>query len=433
LSGGATAFVAGLVGALAQPAKDEVCITKPERPLLDASCKALVTAVSRALATARTLYERGLGRVSKSDTDAPAFDLAAVLAAPQAAGRKSPIARFKAFDVVPAVEVSSRSPLITSVGTANELAFEFARRGESVLERLPVLRYGDFTTADPQEIENYRAIANLIEMQLATGAPKWRLSLGVFGPPGAGKSFGVKSIARSLVGDSIRVIDANVAQFSSPRDLTREFHSARDETLRGKIPLLFFDEFDTAFQTSPRGWLRFFLAPMQDGMFFDDAREHAIERAIFVFAGGTAKDLSDFYNPDEIETDEDARQQKVPDFVSRLHGVINVRGPDPRPDKTTDPLYALRRATLIRAKLFDYGPNLFEGGNKKGALRIADTVLRALLNVPKYHHGARSIDAIIRMSGITPALEQFEQAMLPSRDQLRLHVNAEKFEEELRR
>ena len=63
----------------------------------------------------------------------------------------------------------------------------------------------------------------------------------------------------------------------------------RDLGLSGKLPLVFWDEFDTALEGQPLGWLRYFLAPMQDGAFQDGQITHPIGRAIFVFAGGTAE------------------------------------------------------------------------------------------------------------------------------------------------
>ena len=33
----------------------------------------------------------------------------------------------------------------------------------------------------------------------------------------------------------------------------------RDEALRGKIPLVFWDEFDSSLEGMPLGWLRYFL------------------------------------------------------------------------------------------------------------------------------------------------------------------------------
>ncbi|MBK8280226.1 MAG: hypothetical protein IPK94_09000 [Saprospiraceae bacterium] len=55
----------------------------------------------------------------------------------------------------------------------------------------------------------------------------------------------------------------------------------------GKTPLIFFDEFDTAYNSKALGWIQYFLAPMQDGVFKDGEKLHPLGKAIFVFAGGT--------------------------------------------------------------------------------------------------------------------------------------------------
>ena len=60
------------------------------------------------------------------------------------------------------------------------------------------------------------------------------------------------------------------------------------------MPLVFWDEFDSAFDGDKLGWLRYFLAPMQDGVFQDGQSLHNIGRAIFVFAGGSHRTLDEF-------------------------------------------------------------------------------------------------------------------------------------------
>jgi hypothetical protein len=56
-------------------------------------------------------------------------------------------------------------------------------------------------------------------------------------------------------------------------------------TLSWKVPLVLFDEFDARFG-SKLGWLRYFLAQMQDGEFLDHGRMHPLGQAIFAFIGG---------------------------------------------------------------------------------------------------------------------------------------------------
>lgn len=72
------------------------------------------------------------------------------------------------------------------------------------------------------------------------------------------------------------------------------------------------------------GWLKYFLAPMQDGAFKDGETMHPLGRAIFVFAGGTSSTFAEFAggNPDDHTPSHDFKDAKGPDFVSRLRGSV---------------------------------------------------------------------------------------------------------------
>lgn len=301
------------------------------------------------------------------------------------------------------------------VAKATEIALHGPKK---TLGNVPLGRFGHLVTADRSEIEAFRSIGALIDEYVRNPRPK-PLSIGVFGPPGSGKSFGVKQVARSVAGREIadEPLEFNLAQLRSPDELADAFHLVRDVSLAGRIPLVFWDEFDTSME-GPLGWLRHFLAPMQDGEFRQGQLTHPIGRAIFVFAGGTAQRLEEF---GAQLSDEELRQAKAPDFVSRLKGYINVLGPNAR-DVGEDPYYVIRRAILVRSILERNAEALFDDG----LLRIDSGVLRALLQTGQYRHGARSLEAIVTMSRLSNK-DAFERSCLPPEPQLDLHVDAAEF------
>jgi len=305
---------------------------------------------------------------------------------------------------------------------AEEIVLEGAR---AALRNVPLGEFGKLLTVDRQEIEAFRAIRALVEEHAARPSERQPLSIAVFGAPGSGKSFGVTQVATSLLPDLIEKIEFNLSQLGSPADLMDAFHRVRDVGLSGKLPLVFWDEFDTALDGRPLGWLRYFLAPMQDGSFQKGQVVHPIGRAIFVFAGGTARRMEDF-GAREMSA-EDFRHAKGPDFVSRLRGFVNVRGPNPDPRSESeaggaDPDFIVRRAILLRSLLERIGKDLLHGGT----LDMDRGVLRAFLTVSEYRHGARSLESILAMSRLAGETS-FERSCLPTQTQLDLHVDGQEF------
>jgi hypothetical protein len=304
----------------------------------------------------------------------------------------------------------------------NEIAQGVVLEGiQNALKNVPLGRFGALVTVDRREIEALRTIASLISQycQLPQQRP---LNISVFGPPGSGKSFGVKQIAKSTRPGEIESITFNISQFQHPDELLDALHQVRDIGLSGKIPLVFWDEFDTPLDGKPLGWLRYFLAPMQDGSFQEGQIVHPIGRAIFVFAGGTSHRMEEFGKGlDESEQ----RAAKLPDFISRLKGYLNVLGPNPI-EGQRDPYYILRRAIILRV-LFELNvPQIVHqvGGVKR--VKIDLGILGALLNTKRFKHGVRSIESILAMSNLA-GKESFERSDLPPEDQLDLHVEGREF------
>jgi hypothetical protein len=319
------------------------------------------------------------------------------------------------------------------------VARQIVRQGAEVaLQGVPLGQFGDLLTVDRREIESFRSIRALVDEYNQHKRPKRPLSIAVFGPPGSGKSFGIEQVAKALLPGQIEKLDFNLSQFDSPDELRNALHRVRDSALSGKVPLVFWDEFDTSLASEPLGWLRHFLVPMQDGVFQEGQITHPIGRAIFVFAGGTSSTMKDFVNqssPKEQKEPTDSpgrdaqaafRKAKGPDFVSRLKGYVNVMGPNPLGSVTADPLYMIRRAILLRSILRRDAKPLFSEPGGNGMLNIDSGVLRALLEVPEYKHGVRSMESLIAMSRLG-GRTRFERSSLPAELQLDLHVDAQSF------
>ena len=171
--------------------------------------------------------------------------------------------------------------------------------GPEALERFPVARFGGYQTVDRKEIESLRTIRQLINNYRKEARPKTPLNLGVFGPPGSGKSYVVIEIAKAVLNiKNEDVLLFNLSQFSEVADLFGAFHQVRDKVLSGVTPLVFWDEFDS----QGYRWLQYMLAPMEDGEFQEGQVTHKIGKSIFMFAGATSYTYEKFgpLNPDHL-------------------------------------------------------------------------------------------------------------------------------------
>ncbi len=381
---------------------------------------ALIDAVKRGLAAARAAHLSGFVVDLGRDVRAEPFPLEAV-------------ARALAGDTDEFASVVYRPAAGTSIlaQTYSELALvdvavETAVNGSSSLPPgIPVETVGSWTSVDRVEIESLRSVRNIMQEYVEHRAHGDRgghpLSVAVFGPPGAGKTFAVRQLATVLEPDQPRALEFNLSQLRTEADLQGALHRVRDVALEGDLPLVFWDEFDAPCQGEPLGWLQHFLAPMEDGRFRDRGGFHPVGPAIFVFAGGTSARFEDFV----VYRDEHAeRAAKKPDFISRLGGYVDVTGPNPQ--DAADVAWPLRRALLLRSLIARRAPQMMTPGAAGSRLDIDDGVLRAFLLVGEYIHGARSMAAIVRMSALS-GKPRFERSSLPARQQLGLHVDADLF------
>ncbi len=290
--------------------------------------------------------------------------------------------------------------------------------------RCPYLEFGKIRTSDRNEIDSLIWLSAILRKYLED--KEWRkpLSIATFGPPGIGKSFTVKQILKNInpsAGED-NTLEYNVAQFTSVNNLTTAFHQAQDKALSEKVPLIIFDEFDATFNGEPLGWLKYFLAPMQDGKFNGEHGTYQVGKAIFVFAGGTSHTFEQFC--DKPANPASFKSAKGPDFISRLRAYLDIGGINTSEgDSTVNDLLMYRRALILRSILEDKAAVILD--RNTGEIKISNSVVRAFLKVTKYKHGVRSMEAIIEMA--TLARDGLVVASLPPPDQLEMHVNAEEF------
>jgi hypothetical protein len=351
-------------------------------------------------------------------------------------------------------EANSKTPL-----QFTEQLIDYVTKGTKPKDS-PICSFGKITTADVAEIEDLRTIRQLLQSYLDNTATTKPLGIAVFGPPGAGKGFTVTNIMEMLP-DSIKKLvrderhECNLTALGGPEDLAHYFQRARNSVLRGKVPVVFFDEFDCSVEQTKFFWLKHFLAPLQDGAFLENRIVHPIGRAIFIFAGGVYPKFEDFTKAmkdnskavrDALNkadgSDQHVQNFKGVDFLSRLHGHIDVAPFSPEltedgkptaetqskfsksPHILIDRSYLMRRAFTLRSMLDQHLKKIFTTDPAQRA-RIDDRIVKAMLATKTYFHGARSMEAIIRMSYLEG--NTFQISDLPPDDQLEMHVDSDNF------
>lgn len=338
----------------------------------------------------------------------------------------------------------------------NELAKDDEGRWfPKALIRCPYAEFGKIKTIDADEIQKFLSFGKLIRKYLDDRNWTEPLCLAVFGKPGSGKSFAVKEILKTVdPGRKGEPLTFNLAQFSSVDQLTEAFHKVQDQALSGsEIPLVIFDEFDCFFE-NPLGWLKYFLAPMQDGLFRGRTQDYRVGRAIFLFSGGTSDSFNLFKSTRFERTDASVAQQeagdangsaeqeavrqkvkgeeaeaarrkvKLDDFISRLRGHLDVTEIN---GSNIDMQLMLRRAIVLRSILERHAKQIMRP-DEKGRSRVAninDEVINAFLQAKNFVHGVRSMEAIVQMSRLIEG--RFVPASLPHQEQLVSHVDLSSF------
>ena len=270
---------------------------------------------------------------------------------------------------------------------------------------LRLFRVGALRTTDPVEIAPVVTLQRVMDNYVTKEEVKRPLCIGVFGPPGSGKSFAVKEVARviskRLAHDPFEFFEFNLTQFSGPEEINSAIDLVRASVAKGKVPIAFWDEFDCRYGGFEFGYLRYFLPSMQDGVTFVHGIPRYIGRSVFVFAGGVKESweaMEALLSPDHPETLQLMKTLKVPDFMSRLRVVLDIEGIDIddhllRDSASTEELQELKRILLKRAFIIAHQ---MQSHWRKAARKTSGLLLRLL--IARYKFGARSIEAVIEAS-----------------------------------
>lgn len=328
---------------------------------------------------------------------------------------------------------SSSAPQKSSGSPKNRMAeaIQFVTQNQGFddilvkIEKLRLLKGSD-------EERRYGQIRVMLEEYATRENVERPLSIAVFGPPGSGKSFGVKQIVKSLQDKFIVIMSANLSQLTATEELAEAFQEKIDEHNKAKLeqlskngpkdgkeadllevtPVFIFDEFDTPLNGVSLGWLRWFLAPMQDGEFLNNRESVQIHKAVFIFAGGTASSFEEFEERAKMNR-ADYQEKKVPDFISRLRGFIDVQGINNLDDDRE-----IRRAVVLNYLLNARWPKK----RNQGSFPIQESLVERMLANVHFVHGVRSMEALLDMSAFGNAATLGED-QLPDDELKKLHLS----------
>jgi hypothetical protein len=282
---------------------------------------------------------------------------------------------------------------------------EEVNRGTGFDHHLPMCQIGHLRTTDPAEIDPVITLHQVMDSYVSKESVLRPLCIGVFGPPGSGKSFAVKQvadeIARHYKGNPFDFFEFNLTQFASPDEINSAIDPVRASVAQGRVPIAFWDEFDCRYNGDEFGYLRFFLPSMQDGVTYVHGIPYHIGRAIFVFAGGVKaswEGMEKLISPENEQQLKNSKTLKIPDFMSRLRVVLDIDGiqiPDHllQDSATEEDLEELRRILHKRALIIAHQ---MQTHWKKAARKSSGLLLRLLIG--EYKFGARSIEAVIEAS-----------------------------------
>ncbi|WPG99166.1 Hypothetical protein R9X50_00197700 [Acrodontium crateriforme] len=337
---------------------------------------------------------------------------------------------------IPSSNISSgdRWSIFDSVtGDPAEVARQIVAVGpDKALASCPVQRLSDLLVVERGEQESLRAIVGAIQERLDTATSK-PTSIGIIGPAGAGKKFIASNLAKHISArTALQKLTYNARLLKSD-ELISACHNIRDSTASGTQTVVIFENFEAILEPG-NALLNDFLVIMRDGKFTDRGHFCSLGAPLMFFlvnhdgngAVGSPRPTTPTHMT-PVATDFGAMKRAIDDsmLLDYLHGVVRVAGPNQTSPQ--DKLYPVRRAIMLRHLLKQKYPHL----EVKGTMKVEEGVLHALLLVPSYKHGLRSLEKIISTSRLA-GRNKFDVSALPPEEQIQLHVEGRIFMSYLR-
>lgn len=313
-------------------------------------------------------------------------------------------------------------------GDPAEVARQIVTQGpERTLAKCPLQQFGKLMSVDRTEQESLRAVVDAVQERLAfeTSQPT---SIGILGPPGSGKKFVATNLAQHFAQDAqVRHLTFN-GRLLRLEDLIALCHTIRDNTASGLLTVVCFENFEAILEPKNE-LLNDFLVMMRDGNFTDRGHVRNLGHPLLFFLVNQHPEratnfTSDTRTPTASEH-EPSRSADESQLLDSVHGVVRILGPNQT--GPCDKMFPIRRAMMLRQMLKQKFPHL----DVSGTIKIDDAVLHALLLVPSFKHGLRSLDKILSTSRLSNKTK-FDVSSLPPEEQIQLHVDGRIFMSYLR-
>ncbi|KAK5167659.1 uncharacterized protein LTR77_007358 [Saxophila tyrrhenica] len=345
------------------------------------------------------------GFTLNKDDEAPDYDVNSIMENLSEKERASTVK-------VPSADISSGgsfSIFDALTGDPSEVAREIVTKGhDRALAHCSVQKFGKLFTADRREQESLGSIVETVDERFGskTAAPT---CIGVFGPIGSGKKFLASSLSDAVSSEWPLKRLTYDTQVMRAEDLSVICNTVRDHSEEGYISVVSFENFEHLLEE--KGPLFDQVSSlMRRGTFKDGTHEHKIGRCLLLFLVKQEPPRSESTpTPTQVHFDLDRTDTST--SLDNLHGVVRLLGPNQSGPQ--DKLFAVRRAFMLRQLLFERHPPL----EVNGTIKIDETVLRALLFVPAYKKGLRSLERIISTSRLS-GRAKFDIAALPPEDQI---------------